>query len=44
MEFALRAFIKANLENTVFVIVGDGPEKEKLVKIAAGNPAVLQGV
>lgn len=41
VEFALRAFIKANLENTVFVIVGDGPEKEKLVKIAAGNPAVI---
>ena len=41
VEFALRAFIKANLENTVFVIVGDGPEKEKLVKIVAGNPAVI---
>lgn len=41
VEFALRAFIKANLDNTVFVIVGDGPEKEKLEKIAAGNPAVF---
>ena len=41
VEFALRAFIKANLDNTVFVIVGDGPEKEKLEKIAAGNPAVI---
>ena len=41
VEFALRAFIKARLENTVFVIVGDGPEKEKLQKIAAGNPAVI---
>lgn len=41
VEFALRAFIKANLENIVFVIVGDGPEKEKLEKIAADNPAVI---
>lgn len=41
VEFALRAFIIANLDNTVFVIVGDGPEKEKLEKIAAGNPAVI---
>lgn len=41
VEFALRAFIKANLDNTIFVIVGDGPEKEKLEKIAAGNPAVI---
>lgn len=41
VKFALRAFIKANLDNTIFVIVGDGPEKEKLEKIAAGNPAVI---
>lgn len=41
MEFALRAFIKANLNNTVFVVVGNGPEKEKLEKIVAGNPAVI---
>ncbi len=30
VKFALRAFIKANLDNTIFVIVGDGPEKVKL--------------
>lgn len=41
VEFALRAFIKAKLDNTVFVIVGSGPEEEKLHKIAAGNPAVI---
>lgn len=41
MEFALRAFIKANLNNTVFVVVGNGPEKEKLEKIVTGNSAVI---
>lgn len=41
MEFALRAFIKANPEDATFVIVGDGPEKEKLEKMASGNPAVI---
>lgn len=41
VEFVLRAFIKANLDNTVFVIVGDGPEKEKLEKIAAGRSVVI---
>ena len=41
MEFALRAFIKADLPDAVFVIVGDGPEKEKLENAASGRPSVI---
>lgn len=41
VEFALRAFIKANLPDATFVIVGDGPEKNKLEDVAFGSSAVI---
>ena len=35
IPFAIDAFLKADIKNSVFVIVGDGPEKEGLQKIAS---------
>lgn len=41
MKFALRAFVKANVSDAVFVIVGDGEEKGKLEDVASGRPSVI---
>lgn len=41
ISFALRAFILADIVNSAFVIVGDGPEKESLMKIAEGHSNIL---
>ena len=33
LPFAINAFLKANIKDSVFVIVGDGPEKENIQKM-----------
>lgn len=33
LPFAINAFLKANIKDSVFVIVGDGPEKENVQKM-----------
>ena len=41
ISFAINAFFKANLKNSIFVIVGDGPEKEKLFSLVNGRKNVI---
>lgn len=41
IPFAINAFLKANVENSVFVIVGDGPEKEYLQKVAKDKQNII---
>lgn len=38
-HLSLRAFIQANLPNAEYWILGDGPEKESLQKLAEASPA-----
>ena len=41
LETAIKAFVKANVEDSVFIIVGNGEEKEHLGSIATDYPNVL---
>jgi glycosyltransferase involved in cell wall biosynthesis len=41
VSFAVDAFLKADVKNSVFVIVGDGPEKEYLKKLSKGNVNII---
>lgn len=41
MAFTLKCFLKLNVPGSVFVIVGDGPERPHLEQIAAESPNVI---
>ena len=41
ISFAINAFLKANIENSFFVIIGDGPERESLRRLATGNQNIF---
>lgn len=41
VSFAIEAFLKAHVPNSVFVIVGDGPEKENLKKQAQSSDNII---
>lgn len=41
LPFAINAFISASIPDSTFVIVGDGPERENLVKLANGRDNIL---
>ena len=41
VAFAIEAFIKANIPNSVFVIVGDGPERKNLESLAQHSENII---
>ena len=41
IPFAIDAFLKANVKNSVFVIVGDGPEKENIQRMVQNRNEVI---
>lgn len=41
VAFAIESFLKANIANSVFVVVGDGQEKEKLKSMAQHSENVI---
>jgi glycosyltransferase involved in cell wall biosynthesis len=41
LSFAIESFIEANVDNSIFVIVGDGPERERLEKMAANKKNII---
>lgn len=41
VAFAIEAFIKANIPNSVFVIVGDGPERKNLESLAQNSENII---
>jgi len=41
LPFVIESFLKLNRDDSVFVIVGDGPEQEKLQELAGGSSKVI---
>lgn len=41
VSFAIKAFVAASVENAVFVVVGDGPERDELEKMSLGCKNVI---
>lgn len=41
MAFTLKCFLKMNVPDSVFVIIGDGPERRHLEQIASKSPNVI---
>ena len=41
LSFAVKAFLDADIENSIFVIVGDGPEKEHLLQMVGNRKNVI---